>query len=59
MKESAVMLSAVEAVAHADAVRPSRRDDADAGVQAAAGEALGPFELIPLCDGSGAPARRT
>jgi hypothetical protein len=40
MKESAVMLSAVEAVAHADAVRPSRRDDADAAAQAAAGEAL-------------------
>jgi hypothetical protein len=59
MKESAVMLSAVEALAHADAVRPSRRDDADAAAQAAAGEALGPSTLIPLCDGSGAPARRT
>jgi hypothetical protein len=36
MKESAVMLSAVEAVAHAEAVRPSRRDDMDAAAQEAA-----------------------
>jgi hypothetical protein len=47
MKESAVMLSAVEAVAHADAVRPFRRDDADAAAQAAAGEALGSFRAHP------------
>src|SRR5262245_52050317 len=47
MKESAVMLSAVEAVAHADAVWPSQRDDADAAAQAAAGEALGSFHAHP------------
>jgi hypothetical protein len=48
MKESAVMLSAVEAVAHADAVPPSRRDDADAAAQAAAGVALG---VLPRSSG--------
>src|SRR5262245_53660991 len=47
MKESAVKLSAVEAVAHADAVRPSRCTDADAAAPAAAGEALGSFHAHP------------
>jgi hypothetical protein len=59
MKESAVMLSAVEAVAHADAVRPSRRDDPDATAQEPTVKRLGPSRLIPLCDGGEAPARRT
>jgi TnpA family transposase len=42
-----------------DAVRPSPRDDADAAAQQPPVKRSGPSKLIPLCAGSGAPARRT
>jgi len=59
MKESAVMLSAVEAVAHADAVGPSGATMRTLPHRQPPVKRTGPSTLIPLCDGSGAPARRT